>query len=193
MRCGCRSQRAAPSFGGRRRVSLHGPRCLASRLVPSTRLSALGTPGQAWPPLDRCGRVLPTWEARAPVASDAGRSVWRESCCPRCPRAARMGTGHGCSYFVPFRRDTAHSSGQRWTDTRAASRWEARAPIASAAGRSVWRDSCLPRCPNTARLDIGQDQAISGGSRRIPTNADNLRVSRWSTHGHQTSAAHWSA
>jgi hypothetical protein len=111
-------------------ISLHGARCLASHRASSTRLAALGTPGQAWPPLDRCGRVLPTWEARAPVVS--------------------------------------------------------------AVGWFVWRDSCRPRCPNPARSDIGQDQAYSGGSRRIRADPYNLRVSRWSTHGHQTSAARWS-
>ncbi len=42
MRCGCRSQRPAPCTGGRRRFSLHGARCLASRRAPSTRLAALG-------------------------------------------------------------------------------------------------------------------------------------------------------
>ena len=57
------------------------------------------------------------------------------------------------------------------------------APVASDAGRSVWRESWRPRCPRAARLDIGRIPAISGVYRRTPADPDDLRVSRWGKRG----------
>jgi hypothetical protein len=67
--------------GGRRR-------CLAPQRPRQRDRLPWGTLGGIR--LDQCGRLQSSSEAWAPVTSDVGRFVWRESWRPRCPRVARL-------------------------------------------------------------------------------------------------------